>query len=117
MSLWMTGQQINNRHNTIMKSLIAIAAINLFGLAALSQAADPAPSAYPLTTCFISGDKLGEMGKPFVFTYQGQQIQLCCKDCKKKFDKNPEKAMKEFQDAVKKAGNAAPSTMDPNMKM
>ncbi|MEI8309783.1 MAG: hypothetical protein WCH98_03410 [Verrucomicrobiota bacterium] len=100
-----------------MKTLIAIATIVLFGLAGVSRAADQAPIPYPLTTCFISGDKLGEMGKPFVFTYQGQELKLCCKDCKKKFDKNPEKAMKDFQDAVKNAGKASPAAMDPNMKM
>ena len=47
-----------------MKTLIAIAAIGLFGLAAVSQAADQPSAPYPLTTCFISGEKLGEMGKP-----------------------------------------------------
>ena len=97
-----------------MKALIAIATIGLFGLAGVSHADDQTkPAPYPLTTCFISGEKLGEMGNPVVFTCQGQELKMCCKDCKKKFDKNPEKYMKDFQDAVKKA----PATMDPNMKM
>jgi YHS domain-containing protein len=100
-----------------MKALLTIAAISLFGLASVSRADDQAkPAPYPLQTCFISGEKLGEMGKPFVFVYEGQELQLCCKDCKKKFDKNPEKSMKDFQDAVKKAGKGS-SKMDPNMKM
>lgn len=45
---------------------------------------------YPLTTCVISGETLGEMGKPYVFNYQGQEVRFCCKGCKKDFLKNPE---------------------------
>ena len=91
--------------NTTMKTLIAIATIVLLGLAGVSRA-DDLPKPYPLTTCFISGEKLGEMGKPVVFTYQGQEFKMCCNACKKKFEQDPEKSMKDFQDAVKKAGKA-----------
>ncbi|HUA38853.1 MAG TPA: hypothetical protein VMA35_10720, partial [Candidatus Sulfopaludibacter sp.] len=42
-----------------------------------------------LTTCPVSGDKLGEMGKPYVFVYKGQEVKLCCPNCKKDFDKDP----------------------------
>lgn len=49
---------------------------------------------YPLKTCIVSGDDLGEMGDPFVFTYKGQEIKLCCKPCKKDFDKDPAKYLK-----------------------
>jgi len=49
---------------------------------------------YPLKTCIVSGDDLGEMGDPFVFTYKGQEIKLCCKPCKKDFDKDPGKYLK-----------------------
>jgi len=27
----------------------------------------------------------------YVFIYQGQEIKLCCKNCKKDFDKDPKK--------------------------
>jgi YHS domain-containing protein len=54
-----------------------------------------------LTTCPVSGDKLGGMGKPYVFVYQGQEVKLCCPDCKEQFDKNPQKYLKKIQ-AVKK---------------
>jgi YHS domain-containing protein len=56
-----------------------------------------------LTTCPVSGDKLGEMGKPFVFEYQGQEVKLCCKSCKKDFDKDPAKYMKKIREADKEA--------------
>src|ERR1035438_4788964 len=48
-----------------------------------------------LKTCPVSGEKLGgDMGKPFVFTYKDQQVKLCCKSCKKDFDKDPAKYLK-----------------------
>ena len=54
-----------------------------------------------LTTCPVSGDKLGEMGKPYVFVYKGQEVKLCCPDCKSDFDKDPAKYMKLIRAADK----------------
>jgi YHS domain-containing protein len=54
-----------------------------------------------LTTCPVSGEKLdGDMGKPYVFVYQGQEVKLCCSGCKKDFDKDPSKYIKKIQDAA-----------------
>jgi YHS domain-containing protein len=89
-----------------MKALIAVAALSLFGLASVSQAADPVKP-YPLETCLISGEKLGEMGAPVVFVYEGQEIKMCCSGCKKKFDKDPAKYLKDLDAAAKKAGKTA----------
>jgi YHS domain-containing protein len=59
---------------------------------------------YTLKTCPVSDEKLGgDMGDPYVFTYQGREIKLCCKDCKKDFDKNPGKYVKKIETAEKKA--------------
>ena len=55
-----------------------------------------------LTTCPVSGEKLGGMGKPLVFTYKDQEVKLCCKSCKKDFDKDPEKYIKLIRAADKK---------------
>lgn len=55
-----------------------------------------------LTTCPVSGKKLGEMGKPFVFTYKGQEVKLCCTGCKKDFDKDADKYTAEIRAADKK---------------
>ncbi len=52
---------------------------------------------YKLDTCIVSDDKLGEMGKPVVFTHKGQEIKLCCKPCRKDFDKNPAKYLKKLE--------------------
>jgi YHS domain-containing protein len=54
-----------------------------------------------LKTCPVSGEKLGEMGKPYVFTYQGQEVKLCCPMCKADFNKDPQKYLKKIQDAKK----------------
>jgi YHS domain-containing protein len=64
-----------------------------------SAAATP-PKPDQLTTCPVSGEKLGEMGKPNVFVYQGQEVKLCCSGCKKDFDKDPAKYLKKIQDAA-----------------
>ena len=63
-----------------------------------SAAATP-PKPDKLTTCPVSGEKLDEMGKPYVFIYQGQEVKLCCSGCKKDFDKDPAKYLKKIRDA------------------
>ncbi len=80
-------------------TLIAIAALTLSGACA-AQAADEKP-AYPTTQCIVSGEKLGEMGKPYVFEYQGREIQLCCKQCSKKFNANPGEYLEKLDAAAK----------------
>lgn len=52
---------------------------------------------YPLGTCIVSGDKLGAMGKPVRFAYQGREIMLCCQDCRKDFDKDPARYLKKLE--------------------
>jgi YHS domain-containing protein len=58
------------------------------------------PKLDKLTVCPVSGDKLdSDMGKPYVFVYQGQEVKLCCPGCKKDFDKNPAKYLKKIREA------------------
>ncbi len=54
---------------------------------------------YPLNVCVVDGMKLGSMGDPYVFTCQGQEIKLCCSNCKPEFLKNPDKYMKTIHEA------------------
>jgi YHS domain-containing protein len=68
-----------------------------------NSASDTPPKPDLLTTCPVSGDKLGDMGKPYVFVYKGQEVKLCCPDCKADFDKNPAKYMKMIRAADKTA--------------
>lgn len=53
---------------------------------------------YKPDTCIVSGEKLGEMGKPYVFVHEGQEIKLCCKSCLKKFNKEPDKYLKKLEE-------------------
>lgn len=55
------------------------------------------PKPYPLKTCIVSGDDLEEMGGAITFTHKGQEIKLCCKPCKKDFDKDPAKYLKQLE--------------------
>lgn len=72
------------------------------GAAETTTVADAKATPDLLTTCPVSGEKLGEMGKPLVFTYKDQEVKLCCKSCKKDFDKDPEKYLKLIRAADKK---------------
>jgi len=83
-----------------------IAALPLMLAASSAMAADEAAKPYPLDTCVVSGEKLGEMGDPYVFTQDGQEIKLCCKNCLKKFNKDPEKYLKKLasQDGTQASG-------------
>jgi YHS domain-containing protein len=65
-------------------------------------AADAKPKPYPFDTCLVDGMKLGSMGDPYVFVYQGQEIKFCCVGCKPEFVKDPVKYMKKIQDADNK---------------
>jgi len=59
---------------------------------------------YPLDTCIVSGEKLGDGGmKTYTFTYEGQEVKLCCKSCEKNFKKDPAKYLKKIQEAEAKA--------------
>jgi hypothetical protein len=82
-----------------MKPFLFSIALTLILSASSGFSADPeaTPRPYPLTTCVVSNDELGSMGKPVVFDYEGQEIKLCCKQCKKQFDKAPEKFVKQMQ--------------------
>lgn len=43
------------------------------------------------TICPVSGDEVGELGKPVYVEYKGKKIGFCCRDCPKDFKKDPEK--------------------------
>ena len=79
---------------------LSVLAAPLAGFAS-GQQAEPKPD--KLTTCPVSGNKLGEMGKPYVFTYKDREVKLCCKECKKDFDKDPAKYLKLIEAADKNA--------------
>ena len=58
---------------------------------------------YPLDTCVVSGDKLGEMGAPYIYMHEGREVRFCCKSCVKDFKKDPAKYLKKIDDAEQNA--------------
>ena len=90
-----------------MKITILLATTTL-GLALLTaRAADEArKDTYPLETCVVSGEKLGEMGDPVIFQYEGREVRFCCKDCRKDFLKNPAKYLKKLDEAAARNAEA-----------
>lgn len=46
---------------------------------------------YPLDVCIVSDEELGSMGDPVVFVHNGQQIKVCCDECRPAFEKDPAK--------------------------
>lgn len=103
LSRFLTHHHINLNTHTTMKKLTTLLAAIVFGLGSLAHAAETT-STYPLKTCVVSDEGLEEMGKPYIFTYEGQEVQLCCKDCVKEFHKDPAKYMKKLEAA--KAGES-----------
>lgn len=80
------------------------------GMALMTSISESSTNVVPdlLKTCPVSGDKLGgDMGKPYVIVYKGQEVKFCCPMCKKDFDKDPEKYMKLIRAADKKDGKDA----------
>ncbi len=63
---------------------------------------DANSSTYSLTTCVVSGEKLGgDMGNAYVFKEEGREVRLCCKSCLKDFKKDPASFLKKLDEAEK----------------
>jgi YHS domain-containing protein len=89
----------------LIAGMILTAALITFTPSSHADGTNTVAAAKPdlMTTCPVSGDKLGgDMGKPYTFIYQGQEVKLCCADCKADFDKDPAKFLKKIQDAAAK---------------
>ena len=69
---------------------------------------------YTLKTCVVTGDKLGEMGDPYVYKYQDREIKFCCKSCLKDFNKEPAKYVKKIEEAEKAAKKEQSPAPAPN---
>ena len=98
----------SNEMMKIMKCLKQLAVATLlagmivapFSTRAVEKKAKP----YPLKNCVVSDEKLGgEMGEPYVFVHEGQELKLCCKPCLKTFKKDPAKYLKKVEAAQKAA--------------
>ena len=87
-----------------MKHAILALMLSACGLIAADKPADAKP--YPLDKCIVSDEKLGAEGKPVVFVHEGQEIKLCCQDCRKDFDANPAKYLAKLPKADSKPAGA-----------
>lgn len=85
-----------------MKNILIIFFVVLLGSIHAAENT-PSSSTYPLNICVVSGDKLGQMGAPTVINYKGSEVRLCCKNCLKDFEKDPDKYLKRLHDAEQKS--------------
>jgi len=88
----------------MLKTITALALTVVYlgaPLAVSAQDKKDAPKPYPLDKCIVSDEKLDSMGKPYVFTHEGQEIKMCCKSCLKDFNKDPKKYLKKLEAAGK----------------
>ena len=90
-----------------LTGVVAGAALLMAGAWAMAADEPAKKAAYPLTTCVVSGEKLGEMGDAIKYQYQGREVQFCCKGCIKAFEKDPAKYLKLIDDATKAKADAA----------
>ena len=97
--------------------ILAASLVLTFGILPFTGSAADKPDKeklkpYTLKTCIVSGEKLGEMGKPVVEKYKDREIKFCCKSCIKDFKKEPDKYVKMIDEAeakVKAKEKAAPA--------
>jgi hypothetical protein len=89
------------------KNMLVLVLVVLAGTLGAEEAGkvDPVPvdrevGKYPLTVCVISGEKLGDHGKPYVLKHEGREVRLCCKSCLKDFQASPAKHLQKLNAAV-----------------
>jgi hypothetical protein len=90
------------KNSKLIAGMILAAAIVAFAPSSRADGTNAVASVKPdlLTTCPVSGDKLGaDMGKPVVIVYQGQEVKFCCPMCPAEFDKDPAKYMAKIRAA------------------
>lgn len=86
------------------------------GPTVLRAAEEAKKDTYPLTTCVVSGEKLGEMGEPYIMQHEGREVRFCCKNCRKDFLKEPAKYLKLLDEAAtaKDGAGSTAKTDDKN---
>lgn len=99
---------------TLQKIIGAVVLSGILAACSVSAADNQAQSGkaqklkpYPLKTCLVTGEKLGEMGDPYVHKYQDREIKFCCKSCLKDFNKEPAKYIKKLEQEEKKLQQGA----------
>ena len=88
--------------NIAAKTVLA-GALTLVVAGCANSSTNSAVKPYQLNYCLVSGDKIGDMGKPVTTVYMSREIKFCCKDCIKSFKADPAKYMDKLAQAEKKA--------------
>ena len=68
--------------------------------AAMKLEKTTASANYPLKTCVVSGEELPAVEKRVAYSYDGTEVQFCCPDCVKDFEKEPEKYLAKIRAAA-----------------
>jgi uncharacterized membrane protein len=58
---------------------------------------------YPLKTCVVSGDELGNMGPAVNYLHDGRLVRFCCRGCIAEFQKDPDKYLLKLDEAAARA--------------
>ena len=87
---------------TRFATFTALTAALTFGAVAADKAFKLKTRPYPLENCVVTDEKLGSMGDAFVLVEGDQEVQLCCKSCKKDFEKDKKASLAKIDAAWKK---------------
>lgn len=52
---------------------------------------------YPLKTCVVTGDDLGDLADRIAIEHEGKQVQFCCEMCIEAFHKDPAKYLAKLE--------------------
>ncbi len=69
---------------------------------------------YPLDTCVVLGNKLGEHGEAVDYVYKGRLVRFCCKGCIATFEKEPAKYLAKLDEAAKSKKKAGSTDSKPS---
>ena len=92
--------------NRISTITLLIALSLSASLTAFSKDTQPESHLYPLTTCVVSGESLAD-GYVSV-THEGQEVRLCCTECRKDFAKDPATYLKKLRSSQKSSAETYP---------
>ena len=71
-------------------------------------ASSASDASYPLKTCVVSGEKLGDHGSPYELTHDGVRVLLCCESCLADFKAAPAKFLAKIREATTSTAPAKP---------
>lgn len=83
------------RTTFVVLMLAALVAVPALGAEEGAQQERP----YPLSTCVVSGEDLGSMGDAVIIQHEGREVRLCCRNCARKFQKDPARYMAKLDAA------------------